>query len=195
MSDADDTPVPPALPLLDLLDLDAADPAAEPDLELELGANVVTATDARTGEAQGAVALETLARLAGAVLRDETVIGGRLDLHLVDSDVIADLNEEHLGGTGPTDVLSFPLEPDDDVAASERGPRLLGDVVLCPEVAAVQAPDHAGSLDAELALLVVHGVLHVLGHDHAEPDEAARMLERERAHLEPLGYSHPGPQT
>ena len=60
---------------------------------------------------------------------------------------------------------------------------LLGDVVVCPEVAAAQAASHAGTLDDELALLVVHGVLHVLGHDHAEPDERARMQEQELHHL------------
>jgi probable rRNA maturation factor len=61
---------------------------------------------------------------------------------------------------------------------------LLGDVVVCPAVAARQAPTHAGSYDDELALLVVHGVLHVLGMDHAEPDEAARMQARERELLD-----------
>ncbi len=58
-------------------------------------------------------------------------------------------------------------------------PVLLGDVVVCPAVAAQQAESHAGTLDDELALLVVHGVLHVLGHDHAEPDEAVHMRARE----------------
>ena len=58
-------------------------------------------------------------------------------------------------------------------------PVLLGDVVVCPAVAAEQAAAHAGTVDDELALLVVHGVLHVLGHDHAEADETARMRERE----------------
>ena len=62
-------------------------------------------------------------------------------------------------------------------------PVLLGDVVICPGVAADQAPSHAGTLDDELALLVVHGVLHVLGHDHAEPDEAQLMRARELDHL------------
>jgi probable rRNA maturation factor len=52
---------------------------------------------------------------------------------------------------------------------------MLGDIVICPSVAAANAPEHAGTLDDELALLVVHGVLHVLGHDHAEPDEARAM--------------------
>ena len=58
-------------------------------------------------------------------------------------------------------------------------PVLLGDVVICPDVARAQAPSHAGTLDDELALLVVHGVLHVLGHDHAEADEAEAMRAKE----------------
>jgi probable rRNA maturation factor len=72
-------------------------------------------------------------------------------------------------------------------------PVLLGDVVVCPEVAAAQAPEHAGTLDDELALLVVHGVLHVLGHDHAELGEATTMRAQERAHLEAHHWGHPAP--
>ena len=79
-------------------------------------------------------------------------------------------------------MLSFPLDATtcDRRRRCDRPPPtgvpvLLGDVVVCPAVAADQAPTHAGTLDDELALLVVHGVLHVLGHDHAEPDEAALM--------------------
>ncbi|MEZ5251162.1 MAG: rRNA maturation RNase YbeY [Ilumatobacteraceae bacterium] len=63
-------------------------------------------------------------------------------------------------------------------------PLLLGDVVIRPSVAAEQAPAHAGTLDDELALLLVHGILHVLGRDHAEADEAAEMRARELALLE-----------
>jgi probable rRNA maturation factor len=104
---------------------------------------------------------------------------------------------------GPTDVLAFPLEDDlvepgrfpdsgttgpvdpRDRADAPEPPLLLGDVVICPTVAARNAPEHRGehhdgSVDDELALLVVHGVLHVLGHDHAEPDETARMQAREQ---------------
>jgi probable rRNA maturation factor len=63
-------------------------------------------------------------------------------------------------------------------------PLLLGDVVVCPAVAARQAPQHAGSYEDELALLVVHGVLHVLGMDHADPAEEATMQARERELLD-----------
>jgi len=111
---------------------------------------------------------------------------GELTLTFVDVAEIAALNEEHLGQAGPTDVLSFPL---DDTAGADTGrsapiPVLLGDVVVCPAVARDQAADHAGTLDDEIALLVVHGVLHVLGHDHAEPAETASMRAAEFRLLE-----------
>ncbi len=87
---------------------------------------------------------------------------------------MAALNREHMGHEGPTDVLSFPID------GTDAGPDgLLGDVVVCPAVARRNAPDHAGTYDDELALLVVHGVLHVLGHDHADADDAEAMRARE----------------
>ena len=132
-------------------------------------------------------------RLARAVLETEQR-RGELTLTFVDRDEIAELNAEHLGTTGPTDVLSFPLDDDDDGTPAPRGvPVLLGDVVVCPAVAAEQAATHAGTLDDELALLVVHGVLHVLGHDHAEPDETATMRARELDLLQQHHWSGPAP--
>jgi probable rRNA maturation factor len=100
-----------------------------------------------------------------------------------------------MGKSGPTDVLSFPLDDDTDAdgLAGADVPVLLGDVVICPAVAAEQAPDHAGTLDDELALLVVHGILHVLGHDHAEPAETAEMRAAELAHLERFHWGGPAP--
>ena len=116
-------------------------------------------------------------------------VGGELTLTFIDRDDIAELNAEHLGKTGPTDVLSFPMddEPIDGV------PTLLGDVVISPAVAAEQFADHAGTLDDELALLVVHGIFHVLCHDHAEPDETAVMRTRELDLLERLHWSDCAP--
>jgi probable rRNA maturation factor len=88
---------------------------------------------------------------------------------------------------GPTDVLSFPMDElrphaiagpnrtrgrDED----EGEPVLLGDVVLCPQVAAAQAKQHGHSTQSELELLTVHGVLHLLGYDHADPEEEAEMF-------------------
>jgi probable rRNA maturation factor len=134
-------------------------------------------------------------RLARLVLAEERApADAEVSLIFVDEDAISDLNERFLGGVGPTDVLSFPID-DDHVPggrqpdAGGRGPGspvdpvdppvVLGDVVICPVVAVRQAPEHAGTVDAELALLVVHGVLHLLNYDHAEEHEAATMQRRE----------------
>ena len=146
--------------------------------------------------------------LAEAVLHDEGVRGAaELSVLFVDETSIAELNERFMEHTGPTDVLAFPIDADavwavhDPLASGpdraepdlDEIPLLLGDVVVCPAVAARNAPDHAGTVDDELALLVVHGVLHVLGHDHAEADEAAVMRAREIALLEAHHWGGPAP--
>jgi probable rRNA maturation factor len=125
-----------------------------------------------------AVDADRWGRLATDVLRAEGR-AGELTLTFVDRAEMSILNEQHLGEQGATDVLSFPLDSVDDEFTDLPGPVLLGDVVVCPSVAADAAPTHAGTLDDELALLVVHGILHVLGHDHAEPDETRAMRGRE----------------
>jgi probable rRNA maturation factor len=139
-------------------------------------------------------------RLTRLVLAEERApTDAEVSLIFVDEDAIADLNGRLLGGDGPTDVLALPI--DDDQLPSGRHPDtggrgpgtateatdvpiVLGDVVVCPTVAARQAPDHAGTVDDELALLVVHGVLHLLNYDHAEEREAASMQRRERELLD-----------
>jgi probable rRNA maturation factor len=148
--------------------------------------------------------------LALDALRAEGIRGAsELSLFFVDEESIADLNAEHMGKTGPTDVLSFPIDGIEvaDIqgpGAVTRGPArphpdhddmplLLGDVVVCPAVAVRQFPTHAGSLDDELALLVVHGVLHVLGHDHADADDAEVMRSRELAILCEHHWNGPAP--
>ncbi len=155
--------------------------------------------------AAGVATLDRWVELAARTLTGEGVSAGRLDLIFVDSEEMAALNEAHMGQPGPTDVLSFPLDgwADDDTGgvaegadpeppeAQDRPPLHLGDVVVCPEVATGQAAGHCGTVEAELALLVIHGVLHVLGHDHAEPEETAVMRDRERHHLAGLGLGHP----
>jgi probable rRNA maturation factor len=148
------------------------------------------------GDEQSDVAIDAprWARLATDVLRSEGR-HGELTLTFVDTDEIAALNDEHMGVTGPTDVLSFPLDAELDPAEldPDGGPVLLGDVVICPAAAAAAAPTHAGTVDDELALLVVHGILHVLGHDHAEPGETERMRSAERAHLVNHHWHGPAP--
>lgn len=140
------------------------------------------------------VDVDRWATLARDVLADEQR-WGELTVTFVDRDDIAALNAEHMGVEGATDVLSFPLDADlDPIDAPEPGvPLLLGDVVICPAVAVEAAPTHAGTVDDELALLVVHGVLHVLGHDHTGPDDTARMQERELHHLRSWHWRGPGP--
>lgn len=164
-----------ANPTEDLHGVDQADPIS------------VDFDDARDGGGALPVAAERLAELLTATLEAEGVTGpAQVGLTLVDPAEIAQLNAEHLDGDGPTDVLSFPLEPfaDPDWPAGPGEPaRLIGDVVLCPKVADAQAAGHAGSPADELALLVVHAGLHLAGHDHAEPSEAATMAARERAIL------------
>jgi len=131
------------------------------------------------------VAIDTavLAALAGSVLAAEGVHGpAELTLTFVDETEMAELNGTHMGETGPTDVLAFPLDDPAEVRP-EGMTALLGDVVVCPAVARRYATEHGRSTEHELALLVVHGVLHVLGHDHAETDEAAVMREHELRHL------------
>lgn len=146
--------------------------------------------------------VERWARVAVETLEVERITNGHLDLTFIDPSDMAELNRVHMGHDGPTDVLSFPLDGDGgdadvfsmtDGDADDLPPVLLGDVVICPQVAIEQAPEHGGDPDTELTLLVVHGVLHLLGHDHAQSAEEAVMVERETGHLERYGLTHPGP--
>ncbi|MBS4727148.1 rRNA maturation RNase YbeY [Mycobacterium sp. SM1] len=110
-----------------------------------------------------------------------------LSLLLLDTAAMADLHMRWMDLPGPTDVMSFPmdeLEPGGRPDAPEPGPSMLGDVVLCPEFAAQQAAAAGHSLGQELALLTIHGVLHLLGYDHAEPDEEEEMLALQHRLLE-----------
>ena len=95
------------------------------------------------------------------------------------------LNRDFLAHDVPTDVLSFPADEPDP----ETGRRYLGDVVISLERAAEQARERGHAFEAEMQLLVVHGVLHLLGHDHAEAEEKARMWAAQAGVLERLGVS------
>lgn len=131
-------------------------------------------------QATRSVTTEQWAALAQTVLVAEGIgDGAELNLTFIGVDEMAELNIEHMDGDGPTDVLSFPLDDSDDVVFDDQ-PRLLGDVLICPEVVVKQAPE---SPDDEMALMVVHGVLHILGMDHQEPAEEAEMKAAEQRHL------------
>jgi probable rRNA maturation factor len=101
-----------------------------------------------------------------------------LSILVVDSEAMATLHKQWMDLDGPTDVMAFPMDTLDDKPGMEAqpGPALLGDVILCPEVAAAQAKAAGHSRDAELYLLTTHGVLHLLGYDHGDPDSEREMF-------------------
>ena len=149
----------------------------------------------------------SLTRLARLVMDAEGVEESEVSLLLVDRTVMTDLNERYMGDDQPTDVLAFPIDgpspasgppegptgprgfaadrlrngDDEDALDDEEdddAPWLLGDIVLCPAYAAEQATRNGSSLAAELELLTVHGILHLCGFDHAEPDDERAMQAR-----------------
>ncbi|WP_275002864.1 rRNA maturation RNase YbeY [Promicromonospora iranensis] len=104
-----------------------------------------------------------------------------LSIIFVDTGVMTDLHVQWMDEPGPTDVLSFPMDElrpgrDGDVTP----PGTLGDIVLCPEVAVTQAKAAGHSTTEELLLLTTHGILHLLGYDHAEPEEEKEMFTLQR---------------
>jgi probable rRNA maturation factor len=104
-----------------------------------------------------------------------------LSVVLVDETAMEQLHVQWMDEPGPTDVLSFPMDelrPGSD--GDDSPPGLLGDVVLCPQVAAKQARQAGHSTAEELLLLTTHGILHLLGYDHAEPDEEKEMFGLQR---------------
>ncbi|MEU0567037.1 rRNA maturation RNase YbeY [Nonomuraea sp. NPDC005983] len=126
---------------------------------------------------------ENLARLAAHVLGEMGVNPlAELSIVVVDEDAMAELHEKWMGEPGPTDVLAFPMDelrPGGGArgdAEAPADPALLGDVVLCPQVATRQAAEAGHSAQDELELLCTHGILHLLGYDHAEPEEHKEMF-------------------
>ncbi|MDF0530016.1 rRNA maturation RNase YbeY [Tsukamurella sp. 8F] len=102
-----------------------------------------------------------------------------LNMLAVDLDTMADLHVKWMDLPGPTDVMSFPMDeltPGGRPDAVDPGPATLGDIVLCPQFAADQAESAGHATEHELNVLTVHGVLHLLGFDHAEPDEEREMF-------------------
>lgn len=121
------------------------------------------------------VDLDDLVALAKHVVREQRIPADmEISILAVDRDTIAALNQQHMGKDGPTDVLAFPIdEPGESLPG---GPSILGDVVLCPDVAAEQAPRFDRTPHQEMQLLTVHGILHLLGMDHADPQEEREMF-------------------
>ncbi len=159
-------------------------------------------------QAEQPVDEEGLARLARLAMDGEGVEESEVSILLVDKTVMTQLNLRYMGEDRPTDVLAFPIDGpspasgppggpagprgfagdrygddighdlDDEEEEDDDAPWLLGDVVLCPTYAAVQARRAGQSLTAELELLTVHGILHLCGFDHAEPEDEREMRSR-----------------
>lgn len=126
---------------------------------------------------------EAFERLAYFVLKlEEAPELSELSIALVDTDEMAHLNTQYRGVEGPTDVLSFGC--DDPCVAVSDEPITLGDVIIAPDVAGAQAADLGTTVEAELNLLLVHGILHLLGYDHDSDEDAAVMQAREAVLLE-----------
>jgi probable rRNA maturation factor len=128
-------------------------------------------------------ALKTVAR---KLLREVDEAKSAISISLVDDAEIQTLNREHRGKDKPTDVLSFPLDPSADVPE-----RLLGDIVISIDTARRQAADYDAPLQNELYRLLIHGVLHVLGHDHEDSEERQAMEAEERRLAAAIGMPWP----
>jgi len=137
--------------------------------------DVLNETDSAVDE----VELVDLARYVMAEMRVHPQ--AELCLRLVDEATMTVLHEKWMDLPGPTDVMSFPMDelrPGRDGEAPEQG--VLGDIVLCPTVAAKQAAEAGHATAEEMLLLTTHGILHLLGYDHAEPEEEKEMFELQR---------------
>ena len=138
------------------------------------------------------VALGDLHHLAELVLRQEGFPeDAEATLLFVSESEMAGYNHRFLERDGPTDVLAFPLEellpgvvPDKD---PQGPPMMLGDVIVAPAYVRRQADDQGVDFEDEMALMITHGMLHLLGYDHVEDDEAERMEQRERDLLAMVG--------
>jgi probable rRNA maturation factor len=138
---------------------------------------------------QSLVDVELLQQAVRCVLAAERTEGD-VTVKITDDDEVAALNQQFLGKEGPTDVLSFPAGPDDEafvLPPEEAQTPYLGDILIALPYTQRQAQRAGRALQDELALLAVHGALHLMGYDHATPAEKAEMWDRQNAILSGLG--------
>ena len=132
--------------------------------------------DNRSGAICAEVELLDLAAFAlKELLVDERA---ELEISLVDEAEMTRLHEEWMDEAGPTDVLSFPMDElrPNELSENDEVPVVLGDVVICPDVARKQGDTAGHGMEQELRILLVHGILHLLGFDYLEPEEEAEMF-------------------
>lgn len=137
-------------------------------------------TSTRDPEPLDLAAFEQLA--AFVLTREEVTESAELSLAIVDAEEMASLNERYRSVAGPTDVLSFGCDDPCPVEGDE--PITLGDVVIAPAVAEHQAAELGHTVEEELNLLLVHGILHLLGYDHEDDASAQAMHQREQELLD-----------
>ena len=133
---------------------------------------------------EGCLDMGWLHSVAEAVLGHVECLDAELGLVITGQDRIQELNLVHLGEDEPTDVLSFPMLPESEedpagFVAPPDGISHLGEAIISYPQAVIQAAERGHPVEREVAVLVVHGVLHLLGYDHAEPEEQRRMQQRE----------------
>src|SRR4051794_25739384 len=158
------------------------DSGGPPALDLDLRFHVRRRSGARPNR-------PVLRAVCAAALAGEGITGPvLLTVTVTDDEEIHQINLKHRNVDRPTDVLSFPLVDDTTSFALPPGvPRELGDVIVSYPRTVAQAEEYGHSVERELAYLVVHGVLHILGHDHEVPEEQAIMRQREEAALAVVG--------
>jgi probable rRNA maturation factor len=138
----------------------------------------------------GRIGVGELRRIARAVLAAEEVAPAvEAEVVIADARTVQRLNRLYRGRDEPTDVLSFAEREGEAFTPAPDEPPSLGEVVVCLPVAEEQARAGSRAVEGEVAHLVVHGLLHILGYDHEQPDEGERMKRREDEILDALGYS------
>jgi probable rRNA maturation factor len=139
---------------------------------------------------RGRVTAAELRRTARAVLSAEVVASGTgVEIVLADADTVRNLNRLYRGSDERTDVLSFASHEGETFIESPEAPLSLGEVVVCLPVAEAEAVQEGRTLAGEIAHLLVHGLLHILGYDHEETAESEAMKKREDEILAALGYA------
>ncbi len=128
--------------------------------------------------------LESVAR---RVLEAEGLGAAELSVAVTDDETVRSLNREYAGEDAVTDVLSFSQREGEELAAPPGGAPLLGEVIIAYPQSARQAQERGKSQEAEVARLLIHGILHLLGYDHGEPEEGRRMRAREEELVEASG--------
>jgi len=114
------------------------------------------------------------------VIRAGVDNGCEISLSFVSADEIRQLNNQYRQKNASTDVLSFPADSSGIIT---------GDIVICPEIAIAQASEYGHSVDREMAFLTAHGLLHLMGYDHSNPEEETAMIDAQNAILEKVGIS------